>query len=76
MFLHPEGVERVQPGGFNPGITVRRRRALKGRQIERPNKVEIGGQSGQIEKRLLTCKCLAIIRPAVEKTSPRVHLVR
>jgi hypothetical protein len=45
MVLHPEGVERVQPGGstgFNPGETVPRRRALKGRQVERTNKGEGG----------------------------------
>ena len=35
MFLHPEGVERGSARGFNPGNTVPRRRALKGRQIKR-----------------------------------------
>jgi hypothetical protein len=35
MFLHPEGVERTQPGVSTPGNTLPRRRALKGRQIKR-----------------------------------------
>jgi hypothetical protein len=42
MFLRPEGT-----GGFSPGLkpwepTIAERRALKGRQIERTNKVEVG----------------------------------
>ena len=35
MFLHPEGVERVQPGVSTPGNTVPPRRAPKGRRIKR-----------------------------------------
>src|ERR1700730_17730805 len=35
MLLHPEGVERVQPGVSTPGTPSPRRGALKGRQIKR-----------------------------------------
>jgi hypothetical protein len=34
MVLHPEGVERVQPGVSTQGIPSPRRQALKGRQIK------------------------------------------
>jgi hypothetical protein len=39
----PKGLEDSAQG-FNPGNRPPRRRALKGRQIERPNKVEVGVQ--------------------------------
>jgi hypothetical protein len=35
MFLHPERGREGSARGFNPGNTVPRRRALKGRQIKR-----------------------------------------
>jgi hypothetical protein len=59
--LRPEGAGGLSPG-FQPwDLTNRRRRALKGRQIERPNKVEIGGQ---------WCNCNRFQLPALTFAPP------